>query len=246
MRKCLVLLMVIAGFLCNSRALRAQYISDSIQWNNAETHTAVSVAYMTEREKAMLRELNMVRMYPKRYAVFAETYLKKLHAAAANPPANYYLVVKRETRPGVYVNDTLRGARIYEQEIRAARELIGVLHAAAPLQPLQPDMCLQKVARSHGRYMAELGQLSHTGRDGTAPDERIRKAACKNFLGAGENLAAHNQSIRQTVLDFLLDTHVPSKSHRKNILEPTYTIAGIAETGRLGKFSSAWVIDFMP
>jgi uncharacterized protein YkwD len=193
----------------------------------------------------MLRELNMVRMYPKRYASFAEAYLKKLQAAAANPPANYYLVVKREVRPGVYVNDTLRGARIYEQEIRATRELIAVLQSAPALTPLQPDMCLQKVARNHGKYMSELGYLNHTGRDGSAPEERMQKAGCRTFLGAGENLAAHNQSIRQTVLDLLLDTHVPSKSHRKNILEPGFTVVAVAETGRLGRFSSGWVMDFM-
>lgn len=86
-------------------------------------------------------------------------------------------------------------------------------------------------------------KLSHTSSDGQTFEERMSKA---NVGCAGENLyCGINRSALQMVLDLLIDWRVPDLSHRKNLLNPSFTFIGISlspySNGDAGK---VLVMDF--
>lgn len=201
--------------------------------------------YMSIRERMMLTEINRMRSHPALYAEFAAAYLEKLEAGIQAPPDDLTLIVKKEMAPGFYVDDTLRGRRIYEDDIRSTRELISQLRVTPPLPPLIPDPCLYRAARAHGSFLQSAGDLSHIGTGGSDIWQRISSEACFSFSSCAENLVAYRESIRQTVLDLLIDAYVPTRIHRKILLDPGFNKAVCAEAGRVGRYPSAWVMNLV-
>ena len=60
--------------------------------------------------------------------------------------------------------------------------------SAASKQVLAPNAILESVAVNHSQWMLSTDQFSHTGVNGTSPDQRI-KAAGYIYQNCGENLA---------------------------------------------------------
>lgn len=229
-----------------ARSLAGQHVPDTLRWQGMEQNIHTSTAdYMSIRERMMLTEINRMRSNPVLYADFALGYLQLLEAAMQSPPSDLTLIVKKEMAPGFYVDDTLRGRRIYEDDIRATRELIAQLRFTPPLPPLLPDPCLYRAAREHGAFLHMAGDLSHIGTGGTDIWQRISRDACFSFSGCAENLVAYRESIRQTVLDLLIDAYVPSRIHRGILLDPGFNKAVCAEAGRVGRYPSAWVMNLV-
>jgi uncharacterized protein YkwD len=226
--------------------LRAQNVPDTLRWKGEEQSMYSSMAgYMSIRERMMLTEINRMRSNPALYAEFASVYLTQLEAGLQAPPTDLTLIVKKEMAPGFYVDDTLRGRRIFEDDIRSTRELIAQLQSIPPLPPLVPDPCLYRAARAHGSFLQSAGDLSHIGTGGSDIWQRINSEACFSFSSCAENLVAYRESIRQTVLDLLIDAYVPTRIHRKIMLDPGFNKAVCAEAGRVGRYPSAWVMNLV-
>jgi uncharacterized protein YkwD len=236
-------LLVSASLPC---VLSGQYVADTLRWQGPEQsmHTATA-AYMSIRERMMLTEINRMRSNPALYADFAAAYLAQLETALQAPPADLSLIVKKEVAPGFYVDDTLRGRRMYEDDIRSTTELIAELRGMTPLPPLLPDPCLYRAARAHGTFLNRAGDLSHIGTGGSDIWQRINSEACFSFSSCAENLVAYRESIRQTVLDLLIDAYVPTRIHREILLDPGFNKAVCAEAGRVGRYPSAWVMNLV-
>ncbi len=95
------------------------------------------------------------------------------------------------------------------------------------LPALQLDDRLNTAAQKHSQYMAQTGQLSHTGQNGSDPGTRI-KAEGVAFRTAGENAAMGQRTPAEVVQGW-----INSPGHRKNLLNPDYQFMGL---GREGNF----------
>lgn len=161
-------------------------------------NTAASVSYLTTLEKQMVAEVNFVRAYPKVYAQLVKKYL----------------------------NDQSEGDwGLNQDEYDAALELIAELEKSPSLRILEPRECVAKAASLHGQDCKRRGFFDHTGSDGSDPWTRIERL-CPTLTGS-EN-GAGNASVhpRGPVMSLLIDSGIPGRGHRVNLLNPEWKYIG--------------------
>lgn len=106
---------------------------------------------------------------------------------------------------------------------------------------------LNDSAQGHSDDMANNDYFSHTGSDGSSPEQRI-KAAGYNDVQWGENIAA-GYSTAESVVDSWFNETPPNDSHRKNILNCQLGNVGVGytylanDTGTVN-YNYYWVEDF--
>lgn len=123
----------------------------------------------------------------------------------------------------------------------AIRETIDVLRATVPLRPLEPLEALESAALDHVADQSKSGLRGHRGSDGSDPFDRVRRYL--NTNGAGENIAYGLWNAREMVMALLIDDGIPSRGHRKNILNPSYRLIGVA-AGEHPEYRIVCVMDF--
>ena len=105
--------------------------------------------------------------------------------------------------------------------------------------PLTVNANLTVSARAHSADMAAKDYLSHTGRDGSLPWDRMRSAGY-SYRAAGENIAA-GQPTPATVMTAWLG----SSGHCANIMSPTFTEIGVGHSQQGGtRYSHYWTQNF--
>ncbi len=105
----------------------------------------------------------------------------------------------------------------YHVDLNQAKQDIA---SRAPRQPLAWNDSLASAAQTQSQDMASNGFQSHTGSDGSTPDQRIQRAGYGAAKKIGENAFAYAQSIDQAIQSFALDWGVPDKGHLNNLTEP--------------------------
>jgi uncharacterized protein YkwD len=110
------------------------------------------------------------------------------------------------------------------------------VRAEHKLPPLKANARLTQAARSHTRDIAERGQLSHDGSDGSDAATRIKRAGYVRKSYA-ENVAAGQETVEE-----VMRTWVESPAHRENILGD-YTEMGAA-VARSADGQNYWCVDF--
>lgn len=98
--------------------------------------------------------------------------------------------------------------------------------AAAGLSPLMWDERLAAAAKSRASDMATNGYFSHTSPSGDSAFATLQRMGI-SFKLAGENLARNNVPTSQSV-QTAESGFMGSPTHRANILEPSFTRAGVA------------------
>lgn len=91
-------------------------------------------------------------------------------------------------------------------------------------RPLQWDDRLAAAAREHSEDMARNGFFSHKGSDGSDPALRTSKAGIQ-WRCTGENIAKVRDVAQAEQL--FMDEPKFQENHRKNILNPDYTLVGV-------------------
>ena len=109
---------------------------------------------------------------------------------------------------------TVAGAR------RAVVDRINALRQAHGLRTLALDDFLTKIAQSYSEQMASGGFFSHVAPKGQTMRMRLRQAGYL-YQAAGENLAIASGPL---AAHFAIEQ---SPGHRKNLLEPDYTLVGL-------------------
>ncbi len=107
---------------------------------------------------------------------------------------------------------------------KAAKEILGLVNAErqkANLNPLVWDQSLAKLAEAYSKEMAENGLFSHTGKDGSTPETRLKKGGV-TFTKADENLAMGSTSAQK-----LVDTWMKNASTKAKLLDPAFTKMGV-------------------
>ena len=107
----------------------------------------------------------------------------------------------------------------------AANELVrrlNALRAQNGLKPVSLNTALTTAAQRHSQDMAKTGNISHTGSDGSTPEQRMRAAG---YLGGTGEEAIYGG--RATVDDaWYFWTN--DRGHANILLRPEYTVVGIA------------------
>lgn len=175
-------------------------------------------------EQSVLAEINVLRTAPASYTGFLEQLLPKFR--------NNRLVIDNIgylTREGA----------------AAVREAIVFLRRARPVPPLSWSPALARAAADHVADQARRGGIGHGGSDGSRPAARIRRygtPAGKTGEGIAYGFCGPTTG-RTVVLQLLIDDGVPSRSHRAQLFEPAFRLAGIA-CGMHPRYVNNCVIEY--
>ena len=189
----------------------------------SELNTAQNAVYLNQLQKDVIFELNKVRSNPKR---FAEAYMEDLRTAFDG---------KLYTYPGQV---TIRS----QEGIRPLNECIQFLKKTDPTAILNPAEGLAKASNELVTDQQKHGGIGHIARNGSTPQKRIEKYGDWDICSA-EDITYGSFEARQIVIALLIDDGVPDRGHRKNILNPCFHFAGVAN-GDHPSYQSMCVIDY--
>jgi uncharacterized protein YkwD len=198
-------------------------VSDKGKWDLNQLNTATDAGYLSDEEKDVILEINKFRSNP---ALYAELYLK--------PYRQYYNGNKIEV-PGKITILTHEG-------VKALNEAISALGKSKPVPLLYPVKGMSKAAADHVKDQGKTGQLGHTGSDGSGMTDRLNRYG-KWISTIGENIDYGHNNGREIVMALLIDDGVPSRGHRKNLLNDAFHKIGVS-IGPHPKFDYVCVMDF--
>ncbi len=95
--------------------------------------------------------------------------------------------------------------------------------AFAPADALGWSEALERAAAAQARDMARVGDISHTGADGSSVGQRV---TAQGFVWgtAGENVAAGNSTASATLAQWM-----NSPGHCRNIMNPAFSEVAVAQ-----------------
>ena len=192
-------------------------------WNTTELSTAANSRFLSQFEKEIILEVNMLRSNPSKYAADFIVPLKTRYKKRLL----YY--------PGDLPLQTKEG-------INALEECVKVLQTQKKLTILRPDAGLTKAAEDHVKDQSRSGQTGHKGSDGSGFRNRIEKYGKWKFRIA-ENIAYGGISARQVLIYLLIDDGIPGRGHRVNFLNPDFKLIGVA-TGIHPEYKKMCVMEF--
>ncbi len=195
-------------------------------WNPRDLELTGTVSDLTPEERDVVLHLNLARTNPPAYA---RTFILPRRGLFHNR---------------IYV-DPLdprgRGLRTLEG-VSAAEDAAAELSESAPMPPLAVSGALTRAARRHIAEQSRTGTTGHYGRDGSQPSSRVSAEGAWERV-VGEAAAYGPSGGREIVGRLLIDDGVRSRGHRRCILDPRYTVVGVA-IGPHPRFGRAVVIDF--
>lgn len=176
--------------------------------------TPVNVAYMSSEELAMMDEVNLMRSNPAGYIPYIEQY-------------------KRDIQSG----------KSFGSSIAVCDELIEELRRTTPLSILKPAPCIYDAAKKHGLDQKARGSTGHDGSDGSWPWDRVKRE-CTQMTDGNENLVGGPADVREAVILLLVDDGIPSRGHRKTLLNKDWEYAAMYKIGKVGFMPNCWVQKF--
>ncbi len=195
----------------------------SPNWKPEIIDTTAGATYLTQEEREVIIEINMMRTDP---AMYARTYLV---------PLREYFDGRLLKYPGDIGMVTNEGIPPLEECIRE-------LEATKPLPPLSPRKGLVLAARDHAVDQGRTGQTGHIGSDGSSFDARVSRYG-KWQYSAAENISYGYQDARKILIALLVDDGVPTRGHRKNLLQKNFNVVGV-EVGPHREYREMCVMDF--
>ena len=174
----------------------------------------VNAAYMSSEELAMLDEINLMRSNPVAYIPYVEQY-------------------KRDIRSG----------KSFGSSIEVCDELIAELRRTPPLSILKPAPCIYNAAKKHGLDQKARGNTGHDGSDGSWPWDRVKRE-CPQMTDGNENLVGGPADVREAVILLLVDDGIPSRGHRKTLLNKDWVYGTTYKIGKVGYMPNCWVQKF--
>lgn len=178
------------------------------EWPIKELDTARDVNYLSDDEKNVILEMNMVRYNP---AMYAEQFMKWMEI---------FYTAKLLEIPGKTAYKTIEGKNAY-------LECMKVLAKAEPVPILTPIRGMTKACELLVYDQSATGETGHRGSGNSTPADRANRFG--NFIGSfAENIHYGDPEPRFIVISLLIDDGVLLRGHRKNILSSDYRFAGVA------------------
>jgi uncharacterized protein YkwD len=142
--------------------------------------------------------------------------------------------------PRAYADELRRSEPLYGEDPDALHEAIAELQRQRPLPPLTGDERIDDAARDHASAQGARGSVGHGAAGGLG--QRLRKYGV--FAGmSAENISYGYDHPRDVVRQLVVDSRVPGRGHRRNILSTGYSAAGVACGGHRS-YGAMCVIDF--
>ena len=163
--------------------------------------------YLSLLEKAVVNEMNLARTSPKEYLSLLEQFRKVYDGKLLKLPGQTPILTKEGTS--------------------AVAEAIRSLRSQTPVSPLSPSKGMSLGAKDHIRDLRTSGASQHKGSDGSQAWERVNRYGTWQKI-IGENISFGHNKARNIVMVLLIDDGVPSRGHRKNILNPDFRVVGVA------------------
>jgi len=180
----------------------------------ARATSSINASYMSAQEIAMLDEINLVRSNPVGYITYVEQY-------------------KRDIQSG----------KSFGSSLAVCDELIAELRRTPRLSILKPAPCLYNAAKYHGLDQKSRGSTGHDGSDGSWPWDRVKRA-CSQMTDGNENLVGGPADVREAVILLLVDDGIPSRGHRKTLLNKDWVYGATYKIGKVGFMPNCWVQKF--
>jgi uncharacterized protein YkwD len=162
----------------------------TLQFDSLEGRQLLSTAGPTDQEQYMLQLINEARTDP---------------AAAAE-------MLTTNLTPDVQAT-----LQYYNVDLQATAQKIA---SSTPLPPVAWNADLASSAQTQSQYMADNQIQTHTGANGSSPQQRMQQAGYPNISSSGENAFAYSTSPEEAMQAFLIDWGVPSDGHRITIQQP--------------------------
>lgn len=197
---------IFAASLSNSDFVR---ICENDGWDWHLLNTAASADFLTDQEKNIILVTNMVRSNPPR---FAELYIKPL----------FHLIQNKEIRIPQYGSLSITEGRSLLNELHKQ------LQRTESMKILYPSPGLTMAARTHANNLQKSNKIDH-GSGKNSLENRVNKYGTWQYC-IGENISSNYASPMLIVISLLLDDAVKSRSHRKNILDPSFNRIGVCLT----------------
>jgi hypothetical protein len=213
-------------------------------------NTAACASYMKASEIAMIREINLLRSDPKGYIKYIDEYAaetKKHPEKIGSGQMKYSLTFNYELIDGVEKLKRIDTVWLDkpEDESEAIASLREDLINTPSLNILQPDKGIYEAVKSYARDQdRNAWELKHIGSDGSWPWDRIRKYS-PDMAEGNENIAARfpEPTVRQIIIQLLVDTGIPGYGHRYNLLDPRWTHVACFDAG-LKEGMYRWLQNF--
>lgn len=93
------------------------------------------------------------------------------------------------------------------------------------LSELTRSAALQRAAEAHAADMARMGDMTHSGSDGSSVGDRVKRQGYR-YRRVAENIAETRRGA-----DGAMQLWINSPPHRKNMLLPDITHYGLAQSG---------------
>lgn len=165
----------------------------SLRFDNLEARELMAAGGPTDQQQYMLQLINEARTNPQ--------------AAAQRVTSNLS-------------PDVTATLDYYRVDLNAAKQAIAT---SAPKPPLAWNPALAAAAQGHSQDMATTQVQSHSGSNGSSPDQRMEQGGYTNHNSTGENAYAYSTSVDEAMQAFLLDWGVADQGHRRNLLQPNVT-----------------------
>jgi uncharacterized protein YkwD len=178
----------------------------SVLTTNSIPHTNEFLFKNKNLAIALIEEVNLARTNPAIYA-------QKLRLLKQN----YY---------GYYLQQE-DNVLLTEEGITAVEEAITFLENTTALPPLAGVPELAWAALDHVRDQSRGGGVGHRGSDDSKVIHRVSRYGHWHG-GVGENIRYGRNDAQTTVMHWIINDGIKSRSHRRNLFEATYQLTGSA------------------
>jgi uncharacterized protein YkwD len=214
--------------------VRAQSEADGA-WSVDEIRkadTARDCAFLDASQRNTILYINLARLYPKKFAdVCVRPYQKLFHGLLIRHPGQVDI--------------------LSQEGVAAVVECVKALHAVGPMEALVPSAGITRAALDHVADQSRTGQTGHEGDDGSTPFERMDRYGERTWSdgpvtvsgGGGECISYGYDDPREITIQLLVDDGVPSRGHRKLLLDRTFRLVGLG-IGEHPQYRHICVVDF--
>jgi uncharacterized protein YkwD len=211
-------------FLFNPLLARAEHIRN-ITHTIAQASQPTSktrISYLSPLEQQVIDEMNLVRTDPKAYIPILENYKQRFQGNRVKISNDVFIQTNEGLAP--------------------VNEAIAFLRKASPISVLRSSKGMSLAAMDHVKDSGSKGTTGHNGSDGSDPSIRMDRYG--NWeSSAGENISYGLSTAQDIVMQLIVDDGVPSRSHRKNIFNSAFKVAGVAY-GTHTNYKTMCVIDY--
>lgn len=195
-------------------------------WNRRDVVTGHVGNRVTPQEQDLVVHLNLARSDVRGYT---QTFIAPRRALF---------------HENMYFNplDASRKGRLTKEGAAGVDDAVRELNRTPSMAPLTVSPTLNQSARDHALEQSRSGATGHEGNDGSSPATRVQRHGDWGHA-VGEVIAYGPVSGSEIVSGLLIDDGIPSRGHRRTILNPRFRFVGVSIQTH-PRFGHVAVVDF--